>query len=324
VVLLSLIHAQFASTLWRCPCRFRPVPNSGTGRRPVTIHSRDLLSEALHYLKERLRGSASTKEAVLRKEFTDSLPTRQGVRQVKASHGTYTRGSPLLTIHSLIDAEDIQQIDRLSEWVKTTHATQYMHRMFSAAPVEYSDGELIVHDPAQGSATAYGGGNDVTHIEGFAQTILPHLMEHIICVASEAVVNAQWFPHPRQLGIRCVETLRYHAGGELKLHLDSESIFTVVVMLSDPCSGDFAGGDFMIRDSNAESASDELLRAAPKMGDALIFDSNALHGVGTIFEGERRVLVLELWAYDDVGEGERRPSAASYKHRIKVPTMLMG
>jgi len=140
---------------------------------------------------------------------------------------------------------------------------------------------------------------------------------------SEAVVKAKWFPHPRQLGIRCVETLQYHVGGELKLHFDSESIYTVVVMLSDPCSGAFTGGDFVIRE-NGDPACTELLHVAPKMGDAIIFDSNALHGVDTIFEGQRRVLVLELWAYDDVGEGELRPGASSYKHRIKVPTIHMG
>ena len=82
-------------------------------------------------------------------------------------------------------------------------------------------------------------------------------------------MTARWFPHPRQLGIRCVESLLYHAGGKLKLHTDSESIYTIVVMLSEPCAGAFTGGDFVIRESTDRS-SDALLRAAPKKGDAIM------------------------------------------------------
>jgi hypothetical protein len=168
----------------------------------------------------------------------------------------------------------------------------------------------------------------VTHIHGFAQISIPHLLEHIICSASEATMTARWFPHPRQLGIRCVESLLYHAGGKLKLHTDSESIYTIVVMLSEPCAGAFTGGDFVIRESTDRS-SDALLRAAPKKGDAIMcvlvrapaartfprckpsscrapahvwgfahsFDSNILHGVDTILLGERRVLVLEVCSW---------------------------
>ncbi|KOO28058.1 hypothetical protein Ctob_004510 [Chrysochromulina tobinii] len=229
----------------------------------------------------------------------------------------YTPGRPLVIIHSLFDSEDIQQIDRLSEWVKKMHPTQHVCRQFDQAPVEYVNGELVVPATTQN----YGGGNDVTHIHGFAQISIPHLLEHIICSASEATMTARWFPHPRQLGIRCVESLLYHAGGKLKLHTDSESIYTIVVMLSEPCAGAFTGGDFVIRESTDRS-SDALLRAAPKKGDAIIFDSNILHGVDTVLLGERRVLVLELWAYEDASEGERRPAAHTYRNRVKVPTLL--
>jgi hypothetical protein len=177
----------------------------------------------------------------------------------------YTPGSPLVIIHSLFDSEDIQQIDRLSEWVKKMHPTQHVCRQFDQAPVEYVNGELVVPATTQN----YGGGNDVTHIHGFAQISIPHLLEYIICSASEATMTARWFPHPRQLGIRCVESLLYHAGGKLKLHTDSESIYTIVVMLSEPCAGAFTGGDFVIRESTDRS-SDALLRAAPKKGDAIM------------------------------------------------------
>ena len=40
-------------------------------------------------------------------------------------------------------------------------------------------------------------------------------------------------------------------------------------MLSDPCSGAFTRGDFVIRE-NADPACAELLHVAPKMGDAIM------------------------------------------------------
>ena len=257
--------------------------------------------------------------ALARESAAQEVTKRSGVRDMAATH-EYTPGSPLVIIHSLFDSEDIQQIDRLSEWVKKMHPTQHVCRQFDQAPVEYVNGELVVPATTQN----YGGGNDVTHIHGFAQISIPHLLEHIICSASEATMTARWFPHPRQLGIRCVESLLYHAGGKLKLHTDSESIYTIVVMLSEPCAGAFTGGDFVIRESTDRS-SDALLRAAPKKGDAIMcvhqllgpslaanpvhaapqltwgfahsFDSNILHGVDTILLGERRVLVLEVCSW---------------------------
>ena len=105
-------------------------------------------------------------------------------------------------------------------------------------------------------------------------------------------------PHPKHLGIRCIEVLSYGPGKELLLHKDGDSIYTVSFMLS--AANSFEGGEFVI---NPVSASEQglslsvdgtalhLLHSAPNQGDAIMFDSNAPHGVQPISSGERKVLV---------------------------------
>jgi hypothetical protein len=204
-----------------------------------------------------------------------------------------------------------------------------------------------------GGGGSNGGGNDVVFLEGILQSTMPNLVRHVLRSVALATDAAGWSPHPRQLGVRCVESLLYHPDGELRLHTDSESIYTVVVMLSDPTTsggggessagasvegggggGDrFTGGDFVIEqhhraddagggcadDNPAAAPRQGLLRASPRRGDAIVFDSNASHGVDSVLSGRRRVLVFELWPFDDAAEGDRRPSRDSFLHRQKLP-----
>ena len=67
-------------------------------------------------------------------------------------------------------------------------------------------------------------------LEGFMQTLMPAFLEHVLTALSAAATDACWHPYPKQLGVRCVETLVYYSGGELMLHTDSERyLYTIRV-----------------------------------------------------------------------------------------------
>lgn len=253
----------------------------------------------------------------MKEEFHRQLQgtSREGVqRQVSSLH--YNHGDPLLHIKSLIDKVDIHHLHVLSECIKSSYPGQWQDRRFDAVPVRYSGDEVVL----EGGQDA--GGNDVIYMEGYLQQLMPQFVDHILNELSRAASDVGWFPYPKQLGVRCVESLLYFPGGELSLHTDSESVFTIVIMLSDPAVA-FAGGDFMIQKDRCPTLGIQTLRVACNLGDAVMFDSNALHGVDSIQTGERKVLVLELWPYEDALPGDKRPSAAKFKHRVKIPSFLM-
>lgn len=313
----------------------------------------------------------------------------------------YNAGEPMIHITSLLDTVDIAQVNLLSSYIRQYQPKQWSKgRSFDVAPVEYLAGEMIVNNvnrsmyvdengdikqrQQQQQQLGGGGGNDVVFLEGILQSTMPNLTSHILHCITHAIDHvAHWSPHPYQLGIRCVESLLYEPHGQLKLHTDSESIYTVVIMLSDPTTTEtnessgaddqhnnsivrdngvvvadedldyFTGGDFVIEQykttittptptttteakkiddcsttSKSQSTQQQqeslllLLRASPRQGDAIIFDSNSLHGVDTILSGRRRVLVLELWPFDSADEGDLRPSRSAYSHRQKLPEIF--
>ena len=315
----------------------------------------------------------------------------------------YNAGEPMIHITSLLDTVDIAQVNLLSSYIRQYQPKQWSKgRSFDVAPVEYLAGEMIVNNvnrsmyvdengdiqqqKQQQLLLGGGGGNDVVFLEGILQSTMPNLTSHILHCITHAIDHvAHWSPHPCQLGIRCVESLLYEPHGQLKLHTDSESIYTVVIMLSDPTTTTttetnessgaddqhnnsivrdngvvvadedldyFTGGDFVIEQykttittptptattgakkiddcsttskshsTQQQQASLLLLRASPRQGDAIIFDSNSLHGVDTILSGRRRVLVLELWPFDSADEGDLRPSRSAYSHRQKLPEIF--
>jgi hypothetical protein len=251
--------------------------------------------------------------ANLKAELHRGANTRQCLPTFHSKHN-----EPVLVIKSFIDKTDIENIQVLSDFVKLNYPSQCVDREFQKVVVDYIGDEMVINenDGIIDNPAVYGGGNDVIFIEGHMQEILPLLLEHIRMTTSQAALNAKWYPHCKQLGIRCIESLLYTSGGSLYMHTDSESIFTIVIMLSDPCSSDFTGGDFLIR--HGESS----IRIALKQGEAIMFDSCSLHGVDSIITGERNVLVLELWPYEDAVKGDHRPSIGKYSNRQKIPTFF--
>lgn len=230
----------------------------------------------------------------------------------------YTDGQPVIMIKNLVDSIDINQLSILSECVKSSFPKQFLNRSFDSS-LRYVEGELSESED-DGAAGGFAGGNSVIFIEGFIQKIMPEFVEYIMSSLTEATSKANWHPYPRHLGLRCIESLRYFSGGELSYHTDSESIFTIVIMLSDPLNA-FTGGDFVIKSKFKNN--EEILRIAPSLGDAIVFDSCTMHGVDSIVSGERNVLVIELWPYEDSDQGDRRPGSERYKHRFKIPKLIM-
>ena len=299
-------------------------------------------------------------------------------------HTSY--GEPVLVIKSLLDTIDIDNIEILCRHVKDTYPNQHSGRNFQNVIVDYVGDEAIFSIDNSNSLpnqSSYDAIQSVVFMEGYMQELMPQLVAHILHTVSEASVIAKWHPYPTQLGIRCIESLVYSTGGRLKMHVDSESIYTVVMMLSDPNVPDFTGGDFDIQNAGASTGTsnsasvartnaasetnladiamnlsavavtssvtaddssviaifssagievkDEmnengvpLKRFALGQGDALMFNSNVMHGVDALLTGERNVLVIELWPFEAAQKGDQRPGKERFLKRYKLPTFTLG
>lgn len=149
------------------------------------------------------------------------------------------------------------------------------------------------------------GGNYCTYVAGLLQEYLPGVASTIYRVLQMTYDKNEWIddsgrvlPPPNSLGLRTAEHLEYHRKGRLGLHEDSGSVYSISVALSDV--NDYEGGYFQLRSPNA-------LFKVPRLS-AILFESEATHGVTDILGGERNVFVVELWDNDDVPKGVARPT----------------
>jgi len=103
----------------------------------------------------------------------------------------------------------------------------------------------------------------------------------------------------RDLSMRCVEKIRYFPGGRLGDHEDMDSVYTMILMLSDPA--DFDGGvAYVGRGENRK-----WLRPVARGGH--IFAAEETHGVTDVAAGVRDVLAVEFWAHGDSPPEHVRP-----------------
>ena len=209
----------------------------------------------------------------------------------------YNKYDPLVRLESVIDDIDISQMETLSICIKEIDPTRFEDRKFDQ------------------NAQKYGGGNDVIYLTGLLPIIIPTLSQHLIEVASTAAEEIGWRPHVKHLGFRCIEKLMYHPGGELLYHVDSGSIYTLVLMFSN--ENDYTGGEFQIVDNDGNP----INYKASKRG-GILFNSNQDHGVTPIKTGERHVLAVEFWPYEDTNIEDRRPREIDYKYKYKLPKLL--
>jgi len=166
----------------------------------------------------------------------------------------------------------------------------------------------------------YGNGQNAVMLQLFLESLLPDIFNLIITAAQAAVDAGRW-QHSiistgragkvqRVMGIRVIEFLSYNQLGGLGWHRDSDSIYTMSIMLSNP--GEFSGGELHVlvpagddvQQGNA-SVRDIVPAAIGAGGTAFIFDSEDVHRVTNITSGKRKVLVIEFWPFGDAAFLER-------------------
>lgn len=140
-------------------------------------------------------------------------------------------------------------------------------------------------------------GTTYLHTNGHFQQLFPALLQRIreaIFVIDEHHWQILQTRDRNALNFRCIEHHWYGPGADLdkaSFHYDTGSLITVDMMLSKP-GHDFQGGQFYT------PAISEYRPAEPhtfEKGDLMLFVSHKYHQVTPISNGERKVLVMELW-----------------------------
>ena len=215
--------------------------------------------------------------------------------------------SPVVMFESVIDEIDAAHLLALADCVKQNVPTHVEYRNFDQ------------------NEAKYGGGNNVTYIGGFVNEIIPEFVHYITSVAGFATDIAHWRPHPLHLGIRCVELLEYSTGGELLMHIDQASIYTMVLMLGNP--GNFEGGKFVILPRvglyDTEHPIKTVMKVEPQQYGGVLFDSLAPHSVEPITQGQRLVLAIEFWPFESIDIHDLRPQADGFMKGLKLTTSLL-
>lgn len=102
--------------------------------------------------------------------------------------------------------------------------------------------------------------------------------------------------------MRTAEYLSYRTTGKLGHHVDSGSIFSISVALSNV--DDYAGGYFHL-------LTEDALFKVPRLS-AIVFFSESSHAITQITSGERKVFVVELWEDEDTPIGMPRPDTEQF------------
>ena len=188
-----------------------------------------------------------------------------------------------------------------------------------------------------------GGGNTVTYLAGLIQRYLPGITHSLYFSIAMAYDFAKWYdintiheryqdiyhdeimktnkqqqqqtttgvgttsglPHPMKLGLRTAEYLDYQTTGRLGQHADAGSIMTISIAMSEP--NDYEGGYFQLLSSS-------VLFKVPRLS-AIVFYSEASHGITPIVSGQRQVFVTELWPLRHVRMGDPRPDVKEFRQR---------
>lgn len=190
--------------------------------------------------------------------------------------------SVLLKIERILSREDIDKIDTFADQVKASMPQNFEARVFA-------------DDPGKG-------GNEVTYMNEIFQQSLAHIHSKIIESANAALVQKNWLPLIQDnLGVRCIERLEYRSGGHLDWHEDIDSVYTLILFLSQ-FGVDFEGGELQIRAGHLRAISQ-----VAGLGSMLLFRSEYTHAVAPVLRGKRTVLVMEFWRFRDASRHDLRP-----------------
>jgi hypothetical protein len=146
-------------------------------------------------------------------DLNDFLVLHQAVKtcfegvQATRSLGQATGSSPptVMSYNSTLDPVII-----VDNWIDETVASD---TLILAECVRIHAPQNYEYRPFGGRK--YAGGNNVTFLNQYMQAVYPQALEQILSVAGAVTETVGWRPHPRHLGIRCIELLEYEAGGEL-------------------------------------------------------------------------------------------------------------
>ncbi|KAG7355155.1 hypothetical protein IV203_004511 [Nitzschia inconspicua] len=174
------------------------------------------------------------------------------------------------------------------------------------------------------------GGNNCVFLGGFLQSLTPGVAAKIRQAGHVAWTHAQWgefvpplhtvhpdgYKDPLEAGIRTSDHISYEGWEALGPHKDSDSLYTVLVMLSNP--DDYDGGEFHMQVDRSGDQSEQQRRLDEshpplilklKKYDGVVFlaDENT-HQVLSIGGGDRKTVATEFWGHRDCPFGIKRPS----------------
>lgn len=174
------------------------------------------------------------------------------------------------------------------------------------------------------------GGNNCVFLGAFLQWMAPGVAAQIRQTGHVAWEHGGWgdfdpprpqmhpygYIDPSEAGIRTSGHLSYEGWEALGPHKDNDSLYTVLVMLSDP--EDYDGGQlYMQVDRSGEQSEKQRMLdeyhppmvIKPKKHSAVVFmaDENT-HQVLSIGGGDRQTVGTEFWSHGDVPFGMMRPS----------------
>jgi hypothetical protein len=275
------------------------------------------LSTSFYQLEEIKQESNINKESlssVLRVIGRDESNTRSGIPKREFDSALY--------VTNIVNNRDRILIYALSRCVREHVPTNFESRSFYSpedSTVSKKNSVKVDGVIIEPEVDGYSGGNNVTYIAGFMQAVVPTLWSKITTAISAALVTSGW----REQGIagltvRCIEHLVYGESDHLAAHEDSDSAYTIVIMLSE--QNKYTGGDFLVADaaslpydedavpqSSVDILKNGLHRVELQPLSLLLIDSQRTHAVEPVLNGQRNVLVIEFW--------ENLPESGAYDLR---------
>ena len=129
--------------------------------------------------------------------------------------------------------------------------------------------------------------------EGLFQDKHSDILNRIIDLAFEADKKNKWGllgSNVDDVRVRVVELHNVEKGGGLPqvTHYDHGSLVTIDIMCVE--KSEFVGGEFMTLEADGELNCTEFDK-----GDVLVFPSHKFHCIQPVKEGERAVVIVELW-----------------------------
>ena len=185
------------------------------------------------------------------------------------------------------------------------------------------------------------GGNNCVFLGAFLQWLAPGVAAQIRKTGHLAWLQGNWGDHAPPnaeemhpfgylspwtdgTGIRTSGHLSYDGWEALGPHKDNDSLYTVLIMLSDP--NDYEGGELYMKvDRSGQYQNDEHQLAfdeahppmvtKPAKHSAVVFmaDENT-HQVLDIGGGDRQTIGTEFWEYGDAPFGIMRPSPQMWRN----------